>query len=136
MRQSAIKLEDVPREVIKHAEEQVAAALLAGQHDIIMFGYIYTGPNSEPPKDPTQTERVVATCTACGRPIWSTVLKETVLAVGSLANVKILCTETDVLKGLPLNQITGCLSKFIQLNQPAPQQVKNVMMDNESTGTS
>lgn len=130
MRQPAIKLENLPKEIIKHAQEQVAAALLAGQQDIIMFGYYNTGPESEPPKDPTQTERLTATCTDCGRPIWSTVLKETILAVGSLANVQILCAEkTDQ---------NCCMVRFIQKTNAQQNAVKNIMVrrSDESKGTS
>lgn len=108
MRQPVIKLSEMPAELIKHARQQVAAAMMAGHPMVVMFGQYCIGPESEPPKDPTQSERIIATCTECGRPIWSTVLKETILAVAQpLVEARICCTD--------LKDGGGCLVKAVNL---------------------
>ena len=50
------------------------------------------------PKDPTQTSPVASECSKCGKPVWSTILKEEVKKLEPL-KAKLLCPVCLITKG-------------------------------------
>jgi hypothetical protein len=76
MRKAAIDVSKVSLDVCALAGEQIGAALAAGQK-ILCFGH----PPEVKPSDPTATTAVLATCTECDIPIYSTELKEMILHI-------------------------------------------------------